>query len=63
MPFLLQRIGIVGGSYYLNFVRDQLPVLSFTLRRNQRATRGDGCSSCEALHGRIIRQGVLRDDL
>jgi hypothetical protein len=21
MPFLLQRIGIVGGSYYLNIVR------------------------------------------
>ena len=41
MPLLLQRVGIVSSSYDLNFVRDQLPFLSFTLRRDQRASDSD----------------------
>ena len=63
MPLLLQRIGIIGGSYDLDLVRNQLPFLSFTLRRDQRAAHNDRRSSCKALHSRVIGQRVFCDDL
>ena len=63
MPLLLQRVGIVGSSYNLDLVRNQLPFLSFTLRRDQRAADDDRRSSCEPLHSRVIWQRVLRDNL
>src|SRR4030095_2287885 len=63
MSLFLERIAIVGSSYDLDFVRNQLPFLSFTLRRDQRATDGDRCSSCEPLNREVIRQRILRDNL
>ena len=63
MPLLLERIGIIGSSYDLDFVRNELPFLSFTLRRDQRASQGDRCSRCEPLNRGVIRQRILRDDL
>src|SRR4029453_1156531 len=63
MSLFLERIAIVGSSYDLDFVRNQLPFLSFTLRGDQRATDGDRCSSCEPLNRGVIRQRVLRDNL
>ena len=35
MSLLLQWVGVVSRSYYLDVVRNQFPFLSFTLGRDQ----------------------------
>src|SRR5438309_11100456 len=55
MSVLLGRVGIVGSSYGLYPVGNQFPLLSFALRRYQRAAHTNGCSCIEPLHLGVVR--------
>ncbi len=63
VPFFLKWISVVGRSDDFDFFRDNFPTLAFPLRRNQRAAHSNGRACHQALHRRIIRQRVLRNDL
>ncbi len=63
VPLFLERIGIVGRSHNVDVVRGQFPLLSLTLRGDQRADYSNGRAGSEPLHCGVIRQRAFRDDL
>src|SRR5438034_472477 len=63
VTLFLERIGIIGGSNDVDLVRDEFPLLSFTLGSDQRPTHANGSARRQPLHIRVIWQRVRGDNL
>src|SRR6476646_10133172 len=64
VPLFLKRITFVGATDNFDISRNELPFLSFALRRHQRALHNNRSTSVEPLDVRVIWQRILlRDDL
>jgi hypothetical protein len=49
VTLFLEWIGIIGGSNDVDLVRDEFPLLSFTLGRDQRTPHANGSSGGQSL--------------
>src|SRR5881275_561592 len=63
VAFLLEWIGLVGRADDLDFVRDNFPRLTFSLRRNEIALHRNRRSRLQTLDVGIILQPAFGDDL
>src|SRR3954454_11717144 len=62
MPFLLQRVRVVRGADNPDFLRNDLPLLTFTLRGCQFALYYYRGAGGKALDFGVVRQAVSGDD-
>ncbi len=63
VSLFLQRIGVIRPAHDVDLVRDNFPILSFPLRRDQLATHDNRSARGQMLNGRIVQQRIFRDDL
>ena len=63
VSLFLQRIGVIRVAHDVDLVRDNFPILSFPLRRDQLAAHDNRSARSQMLNVRIIRQRICRDDL
>src|SRR5262245_41788741 len=64
VPLFLERITFVGPTENFDISRDELPFLSFPLRRHQRSLDNNRSTSTKPLDVCVIRERILlRDDL
>ena len=64
VSLFLERITFVGATDNFDISRNELPFLSFALRRDQRALHNNRSTSVEPLDVCVIAQRILlRDDL
>src|SRR5204862_6968772 len=64
VPLFLERITFVGATDNFDISRNELPFLSFALRRDQRALYNKCSTGIEPLDVSVIAQRIhLRDDM
>ena len=63
VPLFLERITFVGATDNFDISRNELPFLSFALRRDQRAAYDNRCAGTEPLDLCVVRQSVPGDNL
>src|SRR5438477_5290644 len=62
VPLFLERITFIGATHNSDISRNELPFLSFSLRRHQLALYNNRSTSAEALDVCVIRQRILLSD-
>ena len=63
VPLFLERIGVVRGANDFDLIRHNFPALALSLGRDQLALHLNGGARDQMLHGVVVGQRVLRDNL